>query len=104
MSKASKSKPSKSQTTQLELSVVVPVYNEAENVKQLVEEIAEALQGTSYEMVFVNDKSTDDTMDVLASLKDAHPQFEVRFQFTSNPLDDLAHLSNGLNHFRQFHG
>lgn len=77
MSKALKSNPSKSQTTQLELSVVVPVYNEAENVKQLVEEIAEALQGTSYEMVFVNDKSTDDTLDVLASLKDAHPQLRV---------------------------
>lgn len=66
-----------------QLSVVVPVYNEAENVTQLVEEIAKALFATSFEMIFVNDNSTDNTLDVLSDLKKKHPQLRV-----------IAHRSN----------
>lgn len=59
------------------LSVVVPVYNEAENVTQLVEEIAESLDSTHFEMIFINDASSDKTLDVLTDLKTAHPQLRV---------------------------
>ncbi|RKQ68887.1 dolichol-phosphate mannosyltransferase [Litorimonas taeanensis] len=59
------------------LSVVVPVYNEAENVAQLVEEIAKALFATSYEMIFVNDASTDDTANVLRDLKSQYSELRV---------------------------
>jgi len=55
------------------LSVVVPVYNEAENVAKLVDEIAVALKGEAYEMIFVNDASTDDTLAVLKKLKAKYP-------------------------------
>lgn len=55
------------------LSVVVPVYNEAENVEKLASEIAAALDGTAYEMIFVNDASSDDTLAVLQSLKSRFP-------------------------------
>jgi len=60
-----------------DLSVVVPVYNESENVAQLVTEISEALSGTFYEMVFVNDASQDDTLQVLTNLKETHAQLRV---------------------------
>lgn len=66
-----------------QISVVVPVYNEAENVTQLVEEIAKALFATSFEMIFVNDNSSDNTLDVLSDLKKKHPQLRV-----------IAHRSN----------
>jgi dolichol-phosphate mannosyltransferase len=46
---------------EVELSVVVPVCNEAENVAPLAREIAATLQGRSYEMLFVDDGSTDAT-------------------------------------------
>lgn len=59
------------------LSVVVPVYNESENVAQLVSEIAKALFATSYEMIFVNDASTDDTLNVLKALKTRYPELRV---------------------------
>lgn len=62
---------------ELELSVVVPVYNESENVTQLVEEIAQALFATSYEMIFVDDCSTDETVDILTKLKSKHPTLRV---------------------------
>ena len=45
-----------------EISVVIPVCNEAENVVPLAQEIAAALRGrTAFEMIFVDDGSSDDT-------------------------------------------
>lgn len=61
----------------LELSIVVPVHNEAGNVQQLVAEIALALEGRAYEMVFVDDASTDDTRAVLVGLKEQFPALRV---------------------------
>src|SRR5688572_9789634 len=52
-----------------ELSVVVPVCNEAENVEPLAREIHAALAGRDYEMIFVDDGSTDDTGEILRRLK-----------------------------------
>ncbi len=59
------------------ISVVVPVYNEAENVEKLVREIDTALTGTPHEMNFVNDASTDETAEVLKSLKTEFPALRV---------------------------
>jgi len=50
------------------ISVVVPVRDESENVGPLVAEIAKALAGNSYEMLFVDDGSVDGTGDVLAGV------------------------------------
>jgi len=55
------------------LSVVVPVYNEEENVAKLVDEIAVALKGEAYEMIFVNDASSDGTLEKLKNLKAKYP-------------------------------
>ena len=49
----------------VELSVVVPVCNEAENVEPLAREIDAALAGRAYEMIFIDDGSTDDTAAIL---------------------------------------
>ena len=59
------------------ISVVVPVYNEAENVGKLIDEIASAMGETAYEMIFVNDCSTDNTLAVLEDLKDSYPSLRV---------------------------
>jgi dolichol-phosphate mannosyltransferase len=53
----------------MELSVVVPVLNEAENIPGLVSEIRAALDGKlSYEIVYVDDGSTDQSVAVLRRL------------------------------------
>lgn len=51
-----------------EISIVIPVHNEAENIPFLADEIAAALEGRRFEAIFVNDGSSDDTEAVLRKL------------------------------------
>ncbi len=61
--------------TKVAVSVVVPVRNEADNVAPLVKEIAGALDGRwAYEIIYVNDGSTDATGERLLELMKRHPQ------------------------------
>ncbi len=54
--------------TEVAVSVVVPVRNEAENIAPLIAEIAAALDGRfAYEIVYVNDGSTDATAERLVA-------------------------------------
>ena len=56
------------------VSVVVPVRNEADNVGPLTDEIAAALTGRwNFELIFVNDGSTDGTEAALTGLKAERP-------------------------------
>ena len=55
------------------LSVVVPTYNEAGNLSRLAEALADALDGVDYELLIADDRSTDDTVQVLEGLKVQHP-------------------------------
>jgi len=52
------------------LSVVVPVYNSAVSLPTLVQRLAAALQGRSYEVVLVNDGSRDDSWSVIRRLSE----------------------------------
>ena len=62
-----------------DISVVIPVYNEAPNVPELYQELRDALDpvGRSYEVVFVDDGSTDDTHALLAELHARDPRVAV---------------------------
>jgi dolichol-phosphate mannosyltransferase len=60
------------------LSVVVPVFNERDNVAPLVNEITAALRGrVAFEIVYVDDHSRDDTLAVLQNLKATVPELRV---------------------------
>lgn len=61
----------------IEFSVVVPVHDEAGNAAALAREIAAALDGRSYEMIFVDDASRDDTRAELAALKPEMPNLRL---------------------------
>jgi len=61
-----------------QLSVVVPVFNERDNVVPLINEISAALRGRiDFEIVYVDDHSTDDTLAVLGAAKAANPELRV---------------------------
>jgi dolichol-phosphate mannosyltransferase len=55
------------------ISVVVPVRNEAENIAPLVAEISAALAGHRFEVIYVNDGSTDATEMELKRLQAQYP-------------------------------
>ncbi|MCB1577293.1 MAG: glycosyltransferase family 2 protein [Xanthomonadales bacterium] len=61
-----------------QLSVVVPVFNERDNVLPLIGEIAAALRGKAdFEIVYVDDASKDDTLAVLTAAKADFPELRV---------------------------
>jgi dolichol-phosphate mannosyltransferase len=79
-----------------DISVVVPVCNEAENVEPLAREIDVAMRGRAYEMIFVDDGSTDDTAVNLLRLKPALPALRVlRHSFRSG---QSAAVASGVKH------
>jgi len=62
----------------MELSVIVPVRNEAENIVALLDEIERALEGRfAYEVIYVDDGSSDDTLPRLAALSQNRPHLRV---------------------------
>ncbi|CAN5416796.1 glycosyltransferase family 2 protein [soil metagenome] len=70
------------------ISIVIPLYNEAENVPILQREIRSALEGWSYELILVDDGSSDDTAARVA------PSSEVRLlRFEKNAGQSAAMLA-----------
>jgi undecaprenyl-phosphate 4-deoxy-4-formamido-L-arabinose transferase len=62
-------------TLKPDISVVVPVYNEEENLPALLPRLLPVLEGTNrpYEVLFVDDGSRDRSLEILRSFVDAHP-------------------------------
>jgi glycosyltransferase involved in cell wall biosynthesis len=62
-----------------DLSIVIPVRNEAPNITPLYAELTEVLgaYGRPYELVIVDDGSTDDTFEQLAALQTRDPRLRV---------------------------
>src|SRR5438094_10523971 len=52
----------------MELTVVVPTFNERDNIVPLVERLIKVLAGTEWEVVFVDDDSPDGTAEVVRQL------------------------------------
>ena len=68
-----------------DLSILIPVYNEVENVKALYQEIVASLPGTGYqfEIIFIDDGSTDGTRELLQKLAQQYADLRL-----------IAHKSN----------
>ena len=67
----------------MDLSIVVPLYNEAESLPELSDWIHRVLSSNklSYELILVDDGSTDGSWDQIVSLKKRYPQIRgVRFR------------------------
>jgi dolichol-phosphate mannosyltransferase len=64
---------------EMDISVVIPVYNEEENLPSLISELTEVLGGLgkSYEMVFVDDGSTDQSRKILRERASQNPQIRM---------------------------
>ncbi len=56
--------------TQALLSIVVPLYNEEENVELLTQKIHESLEGYTYQIIYIDDFSQDKTRSVIKDMED----------------------------------
>ena len=82
-----------------ELSVVVPVFNERDNVAPLVEEIVAALRGrVPFEIIYVDDCSRDDTLAALRALQQRVPELRVLAHRTQS--GQSTAVRNGVKHAR----
>ena len=82
------------------LSIVVPVYNEEENVRLLFEKIQAVCEaiGETYEVLFVDDGSSDETFAVLAELSKEKSQLVV-IRFRENA-GQTAAMAAGFEYAR----
>ena len=78
------------------VSVILPVFNEAANLEPLAKDVVAALEetGRSYEVIFVDDGSTDQSLAVLKTLQRTHPSVVV-IEFRRN-FGQTAALAAGL--------
>lgn len=65
--------------TQIDISVVAPVFNEEDNLETLTNEIVAAISPLkrSFEILYVDDKSTDGSLAVMRRLKQNTPQIRI---------------------------
>src|ERR1041384_69225 len=87
-----------SEDASLALSVIVPVYNEADNIEQLNAKLTDALESLarSYEVIYIDDGSIDQSLAVLRAV--ARQAYRVRVIFFSPqqlraPGDERRHRS-----------
>jgi len=67
----------------MQISVIIPLFNEDESLPELYDWIARVMQANNYsfEVIFVNDGSTDNSWGVIQGLAAAHPQAKgIRFR------------------------
>lgn len=81
----------------LDISVILPVYNEEENIKEMHAEIDAVLKemGKSYEIIFINDGSNDLTLNRLVEIQEQDPH-SVVVEFRRN-FGQTAAMSAGFD-------
>src|SRR5689334_1191970 len=52
----------------VELSVIVPTFNERDNIQPLIKRLKSVLQGTAWEVIFVDDDSIDGTAELVKEI------------------------------------
>lgn len=84
----------------VELSLVIPVFNEGPNIEPLCERVIPILQRITqqWEIVFVDDGSSDDTMDFIRRRNEAEPRIGA-VSFSRNFGKEIA-IAAGLDHTR----
>lgn len=60
------------------LSVIIPVYNEKNNLLRLTQELSRALKSVNHELIFVDDHSTDGSVEIIQQIKKQFPNNHVR--------------------------
>jgi len=89
-----------STTESPEISIIVPVYNEAPNLQTLVEDTLEVMRATGrlFELILIDDGSTDNTHELLRTIKSN--TIELRVIFLRRNFGQSAAMTAGFDHAR----
>ncbi|TVL97247.1 MAG: glycosyltransferase [Candidatus Brocadia sp. WS118] len=79
-----------------DISIVIPVYNEVDNIEPLSHSILNTMQGQNYEVIFVDDGSIDGSTQILNEWCAKHPNFRT-IHFTRNA-GQTAAMDAGFKH------
>jgi glycosyltransferase involved in cell wall biosynthesis len=82
------------------LSILIPVHNEEGNLSLLCEKLEASLKkvGKPYEVIFIDDGSSDGSLEILLNLKDKNPNIKI-ISFSRN-FGQTAALSAGIDFSR----
>jgi len=85
----------------IDLSIVIPVYNEQENLNELHQQLTNVLKdiGLSYEIIFINDGSKDESFEILKELNEKN-KGKVKVIHLSRNFGHQLALTAGLNFSR----
>ena len=82
------------------VSLIIPTYNERENIEPLLQRLGRVLSGLNYEVVFIDDNSSDGTAELAGSLADKYPVRVVvrrdKRGLASAVVDGLSHASGDI--------
>lgn len=77
------------------ISIIIPTYNERDNIIPLVERIDHALSNDDYEIVFVDDSSGDGTAELAMALS---PKYPVKVMVRQNQRGLASAVVDGIGH------
>ena len=83
--------------TDVHVSIVAPVYNERENIEPLHRGLREALNGLLYELIFVDDGSTDGSIEALIQIAEQDTD-HVRVVELRRNFGQTAAIAAGIDH------
>ena len=80
-------------------SIVIPVFNEAQNIEKLINEVSFNLQNCDYQLIIVNDGSIDNTIDIIKKIKCNNIElinFEKNYGQSYSIYNGIKHSKNNI--------
>ena len=76
--------------SKINLSIIIPVLNESNNIEKLTYRIIKYLENYKYEIIFVDDNSADNSKAILEKLKNKYNFFNPIFRKKKEILPNLV--------------
>lgn len=78
------------ESSPVDISVIIPLLNEEKSLQELYNKIYAAIESYSYEIIFIDDGSTDTSWDVISSISEKDPRVKaIRFRRNYGKSDAL---------------